>query len=53
MAKEAYGVPAIEIWIDPKELLAEFRENGLSLLQTETIFMEPDGYGHLSYVLSK
>jgi hypothetical protein len=53
MAKEAYGVPAIEIWIDPKELLAEFKKNGLKLLHTETIFMEPDGYGHLSYVLSK
>ncbi len=52
-AKEAYGVPCLEIWYSPDELLNIFAEVGLKVIGQIDLFTTESGYGHRSYVLEK
>jgi SAM-dependent methyltransferase len=51
--KEAYGIKTLEWRFDPEELLDIFNNADLKLRGSMDLFMEKDGSGHRTYLLTK
>lgn len=51
--KEAYGVPCLEIHFNQGDLLQIFQANNLSVLHTENVFQDQDGFSHRTFLCRK